>query len=191
MTESDKSQEPELLRSALSGELRSLILELWQQTRMDWSFATDTLSKVFRRERWLGSSERRFVAEMLYCMIRHARRIDLALARGGLNSVGRAPDAARLLACMVLEYELSPEEAQKYDSKVDWTAVASINEAIDAIRSPVERLAARHSLPDFLAKVLVADLGAEEAEALAEALNQRAPMSLRANTLKTTRARPA
>lgn len=186
MTESDKSQEQELLRSALTGELRSLILELWQQTRMDWSFATDTLSRVFRRERWLGSSERRFVAEMLYSMIRHARRIDLALEQGGLKSVGRAPDSARLLACMVLEYELSPEEAAKHEDKIDWAKVAAVDEKIAGFRRPVERIAARHSLPDFLAELLVADLGAEEAEALAEALNKRAPMSLRANTLKTT-----
>ncbi len=187
MTESDKSQEQELLRSARNGELRSLILELWQQTRMDWSFATDTLSKVFRRERSLGSSERRFVAEMLYSMIRHARRIDLALEHGGLTSVGRAPDSSRLLACMVLEYGLEPEAAREQEPKVDWAAVAGINEKISAMRKPVERIAARHSLPDFLAEILVADLGAEEAEALAFALNQRAPMTLRANTLKTTR----
>lgn len=188
MTESDKEQEQELLRSARNGELRSLILELWQQTRMDWSFATDTLSKVFRRERSLGSSERRFVAEMLYSMIRHARRIDLALEHGGLKSVGRAPDSSRLLACMVLEYGLSPEDARKTEPKVDWAAVAGINEKLAGMRLPVQRIAARHSLPDFLAEVLVADLGAEEAEALAGALNQRAPMTLRANTLKTTRA---
>lgn len=187
MTDSDKSQEQELLRSALSGELRSLILELWQQTRMDWSFATDTLAKVFRRERWLGSSERRFVAELLYSMIRHAKRIDLALERGGLQSVGRAPDSSRLIACMVLESGLSPEEAARLQADVDWRAVASINEQIAQIRQPVERIAARHSLPEFLAKVLVEDLGAEQAEALAAALNERAPMSLRANTLKGSR----
>lgn len=187
MTDSDKSQEQELLRSALTGELRSLVLELWQQTRMDWSFATDTLAKVFRRERWLGSSERRFVAELLYSMIRHARRIDLALEQGGLKSVGRAPDSSRLLACMVLEYELSPQDAAQYEAELDWAAVAAINDKIATFRRPVERIAARHSLPDFLAEVLVADLGAEQAEALAAALNQRAPMSLRANSLKTSR----
>lgn len=184
MTDLDKSQEQELLRSTLHGELRPLIMELWQQTRMDWSFATDTLAKVFRRERWLGSSERRFVAELLFSMIRHARRIDLALDKAGLNSVGKAPDASRLLACLVLEYGLPIEDARQEDSSLDWAAVASIDTTIGAIRHPVERIAARHSLPDFLAAILVADLGAEEAEKLAEALNRRAPMSIRANRLK-------
>ncbi len=190
MTNSDKSQEQQLLRSALNGELRFLTLELWQQTRMDWGFVTDRLSKVFRRERQLGSSERRYVAELIFSMVRHARRIDLALELGGLKAVGKAPDSKRLLACLLLEYGLSADDAAANDrgpETLDWAKVASVDAHIAAIRKPVERIAARHSLPDFLAEVFVADLGEEEAEALAAALNHRAPMSLRANTLKNTR----
>lgn len=189
MTNPEKSQEHELLRSAADprGELGILITELWQQIRMDWSFATDHLAKVFRRERSLGSSERRLVAEVLYSMIRHARRIDLALEAGGLRSVGRAPDRRRLLAALVLEHGLSTEDAAHHDDGIDWNAVASIDQKLDALRNPAERIAARHSLPDFLARAFVDDLGAEAAEALARALNERAPMSIRANTLKTDR----
>lgn len=187
MTDSSKEQEQELVRSAVSGQLRSLILELWQQIRIDWGFATDKLSTVFRRERSLGSQERRFVAEVLYDMIRHARRIDAALSAGGHKSVGRAPDYKRLLACLILQGTLTPAEASQQESGIDWAKVAGIDAKLDAIRNPVERIAVRHSLPDFLAKVLVADLGAERASDLAAALNIRAPMTLRANTLKGTR----
>lgn len=187
MTNSDKSQEQELLRSALNGELRSLTLKLWQQTRMDWGFVTDRLSKAFRQERSLGSSERRFVAELIYSMVRNARRIDLALELGGLRAIGKAPDSKRLLACLVLEYGLSIADASARDPEVDWVKVAAVDETIAKIRNPVERIAARHSLPDFLAEVFVSDLGIDEAESLAAALNERAPMSLRANTIKNTR----
>ena len=189
MTNPDKSQEQELLRSASvpGGACNGLITELWQQTRMDWGFATDRMAKVFRRERWLGSSERRFVAEVLYTMIRHARRIDLALDAGGLRSVGRAPDGKRLLAALVLEHGLSAEDAAQHDADLDWAKVAAVDEKLERLRNPVERIAARHSLPDFLAQVLVSDLGPEQAESLAAALNQRAPMSIRANTLKGDR----
>ncbi len=187
MTDSEKSQEQELLRSSANrdGSLNSLILELWQQTRMDWGFATDRLAKVFRRERSLGSSERRFVAEVLYSMIRHARRIDLALEAGGLRSVGRAPDSKRLLAVLMLEHGLTVQDAAQHDADLDWSVVAGINEKLATTRNPVTRIAMLHSLPDFLAQVLVADLGEEQAEALAAALNHRAPMSIRVNTLKT------
>ncbi|MCP4445900.1 MAG: RsmB/NOP family class I SAM-dependent RNA methyltransferase [Myxococcales bacterium] len=189
MTNPEESQEQELLRSASTrgGECNSLIAELWQQTRMDWGFATDRLAKVFRRERSLGSSERRFVAEVLYTMIRHARRIDLAIEAGGLRSVGRAPDSKRLLAALVLEHGLSVEDAAQHHADLDWAKVAAVDTELDALRKPVERIAARHSLPDFLANLFVEELGAAQAEALAASLNHRAPMSIRANTLKGDR----
>jgi len=189
MPNSDKSQEQELLRSASlsGGDLNALILELWQQTRMDWGFATDQLAKVFRRERQLGSGQRRFVAEVLYTMIRHARRIDLAIESGGFKTLGRAPDDKRLLAALVLEHGLPVEDAAQQDDTLVWTKVAGINDKLDAVRNPAERIATRHSLPDFLVKILVSELGAEQTEALAKALNERAPMSIRANTIKGDR----
>src|SRR5262245_31892240 len=67
---------------AEGGRLRALLLELWQRTRMDWGFVTDRLATAFRKETWLGAHERRFVSETLYGMVRHLRRIDLAIARG-------------------------------------------------------------------------------------------------------------
>ena len=154
---------------------------------MDWGFATDRLAKVFRRERSLGSSERRFVAEVLYTMIRHAKRIDLAIEAGGLKSVGRAPDSKRLLAALILEHGLEPEDAAHHDADLDWQKVANIDTKLDALRKPIERISSLHSLPEFLAKIFVEDLGAEGAEALAASLNHRAPMTIRANTLKGDR----
>ncbi|HUS29107.1 MAG TPA: methyltransferase domain-containing protein, partial [Kofleriaceae bacterium] len=53
-------------------------------------------------------------------------------------------------------------------------------------RNLEKRIALAASLPDWLAKRFVADWGAE-AEPLALALNQRAPMTIRANTLVTSR----
>jgi 16S rRNA (cytosine967-C5)-methyltransferase len=64
--------------------------------------------------------------------------------------------------------------------------VAAIDAVIAAERRPAARIALAASLPDWLAAQLVADWG-DEAEALAHALNDRAPMTVRANLLKTTR----
>jgi 16S rRNA (cytosine967-C5)-methyltransferase len=52
---------------------------------------------------------------------------------------------------------------------------------------PVEALALRCSFPTWLAARWVARWGAEEAEALMRALNERPPLTLRTNTLRTTR----
>jgi len=163
------------------GRLRALVLELWQRTRMDWGFVTDRLATTFRKETWIGSHERRFVGETLYGLVRHLRRVDAALARG--RKTQRAPrDLERLLALLVLERLIDPARAATVDNSLDWNAVAGIDDAIAGERKRVPRMALAASLPDWLAQRLADDWG-DEAEALALALNQRAPMTVRANLL--------
>src|SRR5206468_12189649 len=111
------------------GRLRALLLELWQRTRMDWGFVTDRLAQTFRKESWIGAHERRFVSETLYGLVRHLRRIDLALERG--RRVKKPPrDVERLLALLVLEKLLEPAAAAKFEPDLDWRAVATVDEAI-------------------------------------------------------------
>ncbi len=162
------------------GRLRALVLELWQRTRMDWGFVTDRLATTFRKETWIGAHERRFVGETLYGLVRHLRRVDAALARG--SKTQRAPrDLERLLALLVLEHLVEPARAARV-LPLDWNAVAGIDDAIARERKLAPRIALAASLPDWLAQRLVTDWG-DEAEALALALNQRAPMTVRANLL--------
>src|ERR1041385_5386073 len=166
---------------AEGGRLCALLLELWQRTRMDWGFVTDRLAVAFRKETWIGSHERRFVSETLYGLVRHLRRVDAALARG--RSTTRAPrDLERLLALLVLEGLIAPARAAAVIGELDWNAVAGIDEVIARERKLVPRIALAASLPDWLAQRLVDDWG-DEAEALALALNRRAPMTVRANLL--------
>ena len=170
---------------AEGGRLRALVLELWQRTRMDWGFVSDRLSATFRKEKWIGSHERRFVGETLYGLVRHLRRVDAALARG---KPGKSPrDLERLIALFVLEKLIEPDRAKRLDPSVDWNAVAGIDAAIAGERKQVPRIALAASLPDWLAERLVADWG-ERAEPLALALNHRAPMTVRANLLVGDRA---
>jgi 16S rRNA (cytosine967-C5)-methyltransferase len=183
MTTESPSNASDLVRSAAAlGPLGTLTLELWQRTRIDWGFASDRLADAFRARR-LGGRERRLVAETLFGMIRHARRIDEALAAGGMRATAAAPDYDRLLAYFVLEEGLSPDEAARHRPGVDWRAVAGIDEVLGRIRAPAERIARRHSLPDWLAARLDAEWG-DEAEALAASLNARAPMTIRVNRLR-------
>ena len=167
------------------GRLRALVLELWQRTRMDWGFVTDRLALTFRKETWIGAHERRFVSETLYGLVRNLRRVDLGLERG--RKVWQSPrDLERLLALLVLEGELDPERAAKILPELDWPAVVGVDQAIGRERNVAKRIALSASLPDWLAARLVADWR-DEAEALALALNERAPMTIRANTLVTAR----
>jgi 16S rRNA (cytosine967-C5)-methyltransferase len=187
MTDEAKEQalDRRLAGSAIAGgKLRTLLLELWQRTRLDWGFVSDRLSQTFRKETWVGAHERRFIAEALYGMVRHLRRIDAAVSRGGRR--GSPRDADRLIAYLLLESLISPADAARAEPALDWRAAATIDEHIARERNPAARLALACSLPDWLAKQLVADWG-ERAAAVAGALNARAPMTIRANRLKTTR----
>jgi len=188
MTDDDKAQDRRLaLQVVAGGRLRGLLLELWQRTRIDWGFVTDRLSVIFRRETWIGGNERRFVAETLYGLVRHLRRIDAGLAAGSRRTASPR-DLDRLIAYLVLDGVMSPADAARALPEIDWTKVAAIDDRIAAERSLEQRIALACSLPDWLARRLVADWGAE-AEPLAQALNQRAPMTVRANLIRTDRDR--
>src|SRR5262245_65265289 len=104
MTDEDKAQDRRLaLQVVAGGRMRGLLLELWQRTRIDWGFVTDRLSVTFRRETWIGAHERRFVAETLYGMVRHLRRIDSGLAAGSRRTASPR-DLERLIAQLVLDH---------------------------------------------------------------------------------------
>ncbi len=174
---------------AEGGRLRALLLELWQRTRMDWGFVTDRLATTFRKETWIGAHDRRFVSETLYGLVRHLRRIDLALERA--RKVKKPPrDLERLLALLVLEGLLDPARAAQVEPDLDWRAARTVDDVIAGERKLVTRIALASSLPDWLAARLVADWG-DEAEDLARSLNERAPMTIRANLLVTDRERLA
>jgi 16S rRNA (cytosine967-C5)-methyltransferase len=168
------------------GRLRGTLLELWQRTRMDWGFVTDRLSATFRKEKWIGAQDRRFVGETLFGLVRHLRRVDLALTRA--TRVTRPPrDLDRVLTLLVLERLIDPARAAQVSPELDWNAALGVDAAIAAERKVDKRIALAASMPDWLAARLVADWGAA-AEPLAHALNERAPMTVRANLLVGDRA---
>ena len=184
MTEVDKAQDARLARVvADGGKIRALLLELWQRTRLDWGFVSDRLAQTFRRERSLGSSERRFVAEVIYGLVRHLRRIDAGIAAGSRRTASPR-DEQRLLACLVLEHGLPIAHAAKVDRSIDWEKVAGIDRAIAEMKVE-RRIAIGCSWPDWLAARAVAER--DDAEELARGLNARAPMTVRANTLIRSR----
>ncbi|RMH40388.1 MAG: RsmB/NOP family class I SAM-dependent RNA methyltransferase [Deltaproteobacteria bacterium] len=168
------------------GSLADRVLRPWERTRIDWSFASDAIARELRARPALAHRERQFVAETVYGLIRNLRRVDAALAAGGLRAASRAPDRERLLAYLVLEAGLPVGVAARAAPAVDWRAVADVDARIARERDPARRLALRWSLPDWLAARLRSDWG-DRAEALAAALNRRAPMTVRANTLVADR----
>ena len=181
MTDTKEVQDREVI--AAYKKCAKLLLHLWARTRMDWGYVTDSLAGAFRQNRGLGSSDRRFIAETLYGMVRYHRRVDEALALGGIRFTNQAPDAERLVCFLFLEGGLSREAARALMPKVNWQQAEKVDEEIAKESKASVRLARLHSVPDWLGKVLVDEKGEDQASELLEALNQRAPLTIRANTL--------
>jgi len=181
----------------LSSRARSLALELAAEARAEWGFATDILARAFREHRQLSSGDRRGVAEAVYGLLRWERRLEAIVdelvgsARGQLRPVSEI--ARQELKLLVYELrggvpaEALAGEARRLAGKVLNLEAAALDDAGLGSRSGLDREAVRVSYPTWLLERFVASAGEAEATALANAMNARAPMCIRANAVKTTR----
>ena len=151
-----------------------------------------TLEEVLRRERKLSSRERRAVAERSYALLRRRRHVDYVAERLLPGFAGLAVTRQglwRLAISGVLEGEQPEAVARALQfAPPDVALLGRTREAgrgLDKLPQR-ERLAITASLTDFFAGMLIDEYG-DGAEALAAAMNQRAPLTIRANRLKGTR----
>ncbi|MDP1707654.1 MAG: RsmB/NOP family class I SAM-dependent RNA methyltransferase [Gammaproteobacteria bacterium] len=154
------------------------LLELILRGRLP---ADQQMQAYFRKHRNMGVNDRGFVAETVYGCLRRKRLLE--------HFLGPSPAAQDTVAAYLAAVQ-------------GWSARAleqagcrpGIREQVAHIRATdVSALpaAVRADMPDWLYERLAAQLGEAETLALAAALNQPAPVDLRANTLKTTPAEAA
>ncbi|MFZ1444738.1 MAG: RsmB/NOP family class I SAM-dependent RNA methyltransferase [Candidatus Dechloromonas phosphoritropha] len=148
---------------------------LGQLLRFDFP-ADAVVSRYFREHRALGHADRAFVAETVFAVLRRGRSIEACCA-------GKLSDRARLLVALAVTRGWSQRDLAPVlkAGEEEWLAAAKSMPESDF--SP----AVRCDLPHWLYERLAAQFGAEETLALAEALNQPAPLDLRVNTVKTNR----
>jgi len=157
----------------LFNHTEALLSELLRST-----FPADlVVSRYFRQHRELGHADRGFVAETVYCVLRRKR----SLAARCLDD---ATSRRLLLAALACVQGLNRREldAVLNESEGKWLAQAK------AVNLETLPPAVRLDLPDWLYDALCAQYDAAQMEALAGALNQPAPLDLRVNPLKATRA---
>jgi 16S rRNA (cytosine967-C5)-methyltransferase len=181
----------------LRGTARALTLEIAAEARAEWGFASDLVATAFRRNRQLGSADRRLVSETVYGLIRGERRLEAIIEELAGHRLHRkdpiSPIARAELKLLVYELRsgvagevLGPDFQRLVRAPVDLAALAAEDAGL-AGRSGLDREATRLSYPTWLLERLVADRGEAEALSLAAALNTRAPLAIRANTVKITR----
>lgn len=172
-----------------------MTLELAAEARAEWGFATDILARAFRERRDLSSTDRRLVAETVYGLIRWERRLEAIVDELLVSKTRREPVLATVRqALKLLVYEartgipvdpLRAEAKRLLGRELDF-AKAITDEAGLGHSTGSEREALRTSYPTWLFERFQGSVG-EAASVLAMAMNTRAPMCVRANTLKVSR----
>lgn len=159
------------------------MLTLFAEARREWRYASDVIARGFREHRELGARDRREVAERVYGMIRMHRRTDTLCAwllrprkRTLEDLTPREQDLFRYLV-----YRGDQEGATVDLSKFGVDASA-LERKEQALRGD---LGLELSYPDWLVERVLAE--AADGKELLAALNQRAPLCVRANTLKISR----
>jgi 16S rRNA (cytosine967-C5)-methyltransferase len=139
-------------------------------------YADREIARVLQADKKRGSKDRAFIAENTYGVVRNYRLLRHVM---GGSKPKKREDWWRLIGIHLMSegYEL-PEWREFGDFDEDQLK-ASWEEA-KGIR------ALRESIPDWLDKVGEEALGEELWSTTLTALNEQAPVSLRANTLKTT-----
>lgn len=168
-------------------------LEAYGAIRHEGRLADRALDFTLRRKQNLYSNERRAVSEQVYALLRRQLTVEhlLESARPGFAGLptGRK-DLLRLAASRVLHGEGERAVARTMSlGGDDGETLEALPQAAAALEAlpPERRFPIAASLPDFLAERFRAELG-DAAEAAAEAMNERAPLTARVNTLKADRA---
>jgi len=163
----------------------AVVLEAYGLAHDQGWLADRALERVLRRERRLWASERRAAAEAVYGLIRWRAQLEWLLGEAGPT----APVQLRYALWLARFGGQEPSAAARRLAVPDRTlrVLERAEARIAALTDPVERLAVEESLPRWIAERFAAELGLEEARLLAHAMNQRAPLTVRANLLKATR----
>lgn len=171
--------------------VRAAALEVYAAVRSEGQLADRALDRVLRRETRLYSVERKAVAEAVWALLRTERRIDFNLfGRVRAELTPSQLFSLRYAALCVTRGEPPAAVAARQGLGPRGEALLSRAGApLPGELGAVERIALEGSLPDELARRLIADLGEAEALQFVRAVGERAPLTIRANLLKTDRAR--
>ncbi len=153
----------------------------------------------FRSHKYLGSHDRKFVAETTYGILRNLRKCELMVASAvaGLDEMLCEQDKIIFLIISYLSLRGRMQEvtSDKVLSKLKRTMSAeNVENIFDMFAKPVSipkessiaRIGTEYSFPDWMIQRLIDQYGESEAEKLCKSLNEQAPLTLRVNTLKTT-----
>lgn len=176
--------------ASLIGHCREVLEKVLERPHVP---ADAIIAPFFRGRRYLGSRDRGFIAETVYGTLRELLRYRYLLYRrhDGRTAKPEREAAGSLLAFMMEKGE-KDEEALLEGTGVPPAEAKRIREILEnwknnppALREP-ERSAVDFALPLWFVEELLRQYG-DDARGLMGSLKEPAPVTLRANTLLTTR----
>lgn len=162
--------------------LFGLTCELLEILLRDARPADHLIDMFFRQRRYLGSHDRRDLAENVYGILRHRRLLQTLVARVEAQKI--MTPSWLLAAYQIHVGQQSPQSV----SEASPLALDQTQKLAEQVLAEITResIGVRLSFPDWFVTALQAQFGAES-ETLLEALNQAPPLTLRVNTLKAAR----
>lgn len=181
--------------SSLIGHTQEL-LGIIQNSKKPADALIDTF---FRSHKYLGSHDRKFIAETTYGTLRHLRKCELmvssAMAEIGETLIEIDKTLFLVVAYLSLQGKMEGVLPDAISSKLKTTRlVEKTAHILNLLSKPVTilnesavvRIGVEHSFPDWMIQKLIEQYGESEAEKICSSLNEQAPLTLRVNTLKTT-----
>ena len=173
--------------------------ELLQLVRSSEKPADGVIDIFFRSHKYLGSHDRRFIAESTYGTLRHLRKCESLLMHAlGANAEDMIPEDGFLL--LIVTYLLAVEQRTPIEVVDLQPAMKSgklkplLGSLLQSLSTPhaaqttdlVERLVEEYSYPDWMVRRFLDQYGEKETVLLCESLNGQAPLTLRVNSLKSS-----
>ena len=149
------------------------------------------LSRYFRERKYLGSRDRRFIADHVYGTLRNSLRYQFLFSRDKELQSAHVKSLTEPLVGFALEQgidevgmlsescSIMPKRVEEIDGILQNASalIASLNEPV--------RSAVRYSLPGWFATKLIAQYG-DRGQVLMASLHDQSPTTIRVNRFKTT-----
>jgi 16S rRNA (cytosine967-C5)-methyltransferase len=181
--------------SSLLGHTQELLGVIFKSNRP----ADSLIDTYFRSRKYLGSHDRRFIAETTYGTLRHLRKCEyhLTIALAGISDNLLNDDKIVLLIVAYLSFErkileITPEilltrlTSTQTRENVALLLKNLVKPTTISVESVIQRIGIEYSFPDWMVERFVQQYGESEAEKICSSLNEQAPLTLRVNTLKVS-----
>ena len=188
---------------------RELALKILYQVNEEGAYANLALDKALFPCTWLDPRDRGLITEIVYGSVKNMGRLDYVLNQFASTKVKKMDkwtrNILRMALYQILYLDKVPDSAAvneavklaKHYGHVDKfvnAVLRNILRGMDTIqwpdkeKDPVQYLMVQYSFPQWMVERFIRQYSVEQAEQLCAYYNQPAPMWIRTNTLKTTRA---